>query len=328
MKRATKVISGALSMALLLACDGGKELLGKGAEAEAQGSFPEAAAQYRAVCEQRSALCPIATRQAERLKLKEAGRALDQGRYKQAKEALDTALASSDAGVKRGAEALGKSPELEQGLLWEEASTSPNQDEALARIEAVSKVGVVVSKQAKEWLGQHRPRILLGRVKAACKPEGSGSCVEAGQAIARLHPASPEDKEAQQLVAADYARVYPRLVKAESLLAQWAQVCDRVETCFARKEEERTYGPTLYQDCIDEVHGAGRKKESEGDAANKEEGAAEATPTVDFLKKEWGARLEEIHDPFFVKALEARKALTEKDCVHDPEPRPTPAKPR
>jgi len=325
MRRVTQVISGALAMALLLACDGGKELLGKGAAAEAQGSFPEAAAQYRAVCEQRSAFCPGATKQAERLKLKEASAALEQGRYKQAKAALDAALASSDAGVKRGAEALRTSPELEKGLIWEEALAAPNQDEALARIEAVAEAGVAVSIPAKAWLGQHRPQILLGRVKAACKPGGAGSCVEAGRAIARLHPASPEDVEAQQLVAADYARAYPQIVKADSLLAQWALVCDRVETCFARKEEERTHGPHLYDDCKDEVYAAGKKKEGEGDAANKNEGDdAEVTPTVDFIKKEWAARLAEIHDAFFVKRLEARWALAEKDCVHDPE---SPAKP-
>jgi hypothetical protein len=336
-----KWIAGAFSVALLLACDSGREPLAKGAEAEAQGRLADAAALYRAVCDKGSSLCPIAARQAERLKLKEAIGALDEGQYKKAKEALDIALASSDAGVKRAAEATLKLPDLEKGLVWEEASTSPNQDEALAKIEALAEAGVAISPKAKAWVDQNRPQILLGRVKAACHAHGAGSCVEAGRALSRLYPASPESAEAQKLVEAEYARSYALLQRADNLVAQWADVCDRIRACIAAKEEERASG-NPHVDCPNEIESSYREhdeveeeeapqQEGEADAADgadaakKKEADAAETKGIGVIQKEWSAKLEEIHDPFFVRSLEARRGLAEKDCVNDPETPPKPA---
>lgn len=297
-----------LSAALLAGCDAGKELLAKGAAAEAAGSFKEAAELYRAVCEKGSPLCPSATQRAERIGLKDARRALDEGRYKDAKSAIDAALTASDAGVKRAADVMSKLPDLEKGLVWEQASASSDQGAALPDIEAVAAAGVAASPQAREWLSKNRPRILLDRVKAACAPEGQGSCVALAADIARRAPASPEAAEAQKLAEADYVRVFKLLKDAEGLLSKVAYVCDENRRADVAHEKE----------C---------QMDNEGTVdlwCMRGQAPVEHLPT-DKIAAAWKKKLEEIHDPSFVKPLEVRWLRAEKECDYEAETPPKPA---
>jgi hypothetical protein len=296
-----------LSALLLAGCDAGKDLLAQGAAKEAAGSFKEAADLYRAVCEKGSPLCPIATQRAERIGLKDARRALDEGRYQDAKAAADAALKASDAGVKRAAEVMSKLADLEKGLAWEQASASADQGAALPDIEAVAAAGVAASPKAREWLSKNRPRILLDRVKAACAPTGQGSCVTAGADVARRAPASPEAAEAQKLVEADYARIYPKLKDAEGLLSKLAYACaenKRADEAHA-KECEIEQGIVSFA-CV-------RNQEP-----------VQHLPT-DKIAADWKKKLDEIHDPALVKPLEVRWPRAEKECEYDAETPPKPA---
>ena len=220
MKHGTTLILGVAL--LLLGCDHGKARLAEAGAAEAAGNFTEAGTRYRAVCEKSPALCPLTTRRADQVRLKEAAKALDDGAYSKAKAALDAAQASSDAGVKRAAEAMSKLADLEQGLAWEATSSSADQGEALPTIQAIAAAGVTASPSARAWLAKNQPRLLLDRVKAACQAGGKGSCVEAGKGLADRAPGSPESAEAERLVEADYARVQPLLVGAEGILGRQA----------------------------------------------------------------------------------------------------------
>lgn len=303
MKRALPLVLAGLAVSTLLGCDAGREPLRKAAEAEAAGDLAGAATLYRAVCDKGSALCPTAARQADRIALVEARKALDEGAYKKARAALDAALASKDAGVKRAAEGMGKLPELEQGLSWEDAAASPEEYGALGKMEAVADAGVSASVRAREWLAKHRPRLLLARVRAACAPGGKGSCVEAGQELGRRHPGSPEQIEAQGLVDAAYARIFPLLEQAEKLVGQRAMLTDK-------------------QDYIEECIEAGG--EPERDACTRK-ASTEPMPTVAFLTGVWQKKLDEIHDPSFVRRLEVRWERAAKDGLHELDPWPKPA---
>jgi hypothetical protein len=322
MKRTKLLAIGALATSLLAGCDHGREPLARGADAEARGDLAEAVAQYGAVCNSGSSLGPIAVRRIERLKLLSADKALSAGEYKKARAALDLVLASADEGVKHAAEAmnLSKQAEIEQGIAWEEASSSARPDEALAAMETIAAASVPVAAKAREWLEKNRPRILLDRIKAACAPQGTGGCAERGRDLARLHPTSPENAEASKLVEADYARLFPKLREAQNLIGQQVVLYER---------ERKIYW------CMRDKANEADPQGGENSAVDKPseifrtpceiEVPSEAIPTASFLTKAWDKKLEEIHDPTFTKPLGERMARAAAEGLHDPEAWPKPA---
>jgi hypothetical protein len=313
MKREMFVGLWGLTVVLLFGCDGGNEPLAKGADAEASGDLVQAATQYRAVCASGSSLCPIANRRLEQIKIANAEKALSAGEYKRTKVAVDLALASPDAAVKRAAEAMSKLPDLEKGIVLEDALTSPKPDDALATMESIADGGFAVSPKVKEWVAKNRPRILLDRVKAACTKDGSGSCVELAREITRLHPESPESADASKLVEADYSRVFPLLQKAETLLARQSMlyvVSEKVRWCMWDKTNQAA--DDMNYDTPSESFRA----------LCESEVSPEPLPKV---HDAWEKNLEEIHDPSFTKPLGERLKRAEEKGLYDLEPWPEPA---
>lgn len=322
MKRATNLGICAVAAILFSGCDHGREPLARGADAEARGDFAEAVTQYGAVCNSGSSLCPLAVRRIERLKLLTADKALSAGEHRKARAALDLALASSDEGVKHAAEAMNLSKQLdfEQGIAWEEASTSAKPDDSLAAMESIAAASVPVAAKAREWLEKNRPRILLDRVKAACAPQGAGACAERGRELARLHPTSPENAEATRLVEADYARLFPRLREAENLIGQQVILYERdrkIYWCMRDKanEADPQGGENSAVDKPSEVFRTPCEIEV----------PSEAIPTASFLTAAWDKKLLEIHDPTFTRPLADRMARAATEGLHDPEAWPKPA---
>lgn len=316
MKRATAFGLYVLSTTLLLGCDHGREPLARGADAEALGNLAEAATQYRAVCESGSSLCPIATRRIERIKLVEADKALSSGEHKKAKAAIDLALASTDEGVKRAALAMSTLPDLEKGIAWEEASALAKPDETRTAMESLAGGSFAVSPKAREWLEKNRPGLLLGAIKAACSPQGTGACAERGRELARLHPTSPENAEASKLVEADYARLFPRLQEAENLIGQQVMIYERDRKVYWCMRDKVNDGDT--------ADGNFDKPDESFRAGCEADVPAEAMPTAAFLAKAWEKKLAEIHDPTFTKPLGDRMDRAAKEGLHDPEPWPKP----
>jgi hypothetical protein len=302
------LLSAASFAAAVLAfagCDAGKDVLAKGAEAEAAGDFAQARTLYQEACAKSPALCPIATRQAEQVTLKEAWKAIAAGEYDKAKKAVEAAKAATDPAVKGAGEAASQYVEYAQGLAWEDASALADKEPALPKIEAIADLGVPVSALAREWVAKNRPAILLGRVKAACRAGRQGSCAETGKALATLYPSSPENAEAQALVMADYQRVYPLLKQAESLLIQRVEVYDKdkiVEVCVSKSSE------------------AGAQAACESQVVGDRN-----LPSVDFLEGAWKKKLDEIKDPLFVQGLDARFKRAGSTGELDPAPWPKPA---
>ncbi len=293
-----------LAAALLAACDAGADPLAKGADAEAAGNFAEARARYQEVCTKGSKHCPLATRLGERLSVEEAWKAIAAGEYGKARVALEAGKAATDPAVKAAAEAASQTADYVQGLAWELAAALPDEGEALPKMEALVDLGVPASAKAREWLEKKRPALLLAKVKAACAAGAHASCVEAGKALATLHPASPETAEAQRLVQAEYPRIYPLLKQAEGLINQRVELYDKdqlVEICTEKS------GATNTDACAVQVVGERH------------------LPTESFLDGAWKKKLDEIGDPFFVKGLEARYARAAQAGEFDPEPWPKPA---
>jgi hypothetical protein len=215
-------------------------------------------------------------------------------------------MTSTDSGVKRAAEAMSKLPDLETGLIWEEATALANPNEALARFETVAEAGVSAAPQAQEWLTKNRPRILLERVKAACAPASQGSCADGGKELAARHPASPESAEARKLVEADYARIFPLLGQTDRILALRQMLHDKDLKKAACDEADKS--------SFVEPNCAGQPGEQESD---------EPAPTVESLTERWTKLLEQIHDPHFVKLLkESWEAAERGDYAPETRPRP------
>lgn len=300
----------ALSLSLwlpLAGCDAGKEPLAQAAAEESEGKLAEAAAHYNEVCSKASSLCPTAAKLAERIKVKQAWKLIDEGQYAKASEALKAAAQSSDPATKRAAEEALKYFELTQGIAWEEASAMADKNQARAKMEEIAASGSQVSPKAREWLAKNRPAMLLDQVKAACKPGGQGSCAEAGEALSSLHPGSPESAEAKALVDAEYARIYPRLKEAENLLIQRVGIYDRDQLVAKCMETTEGFDPVSHEtECI-------------------EANTLAQMPTVEFLTKAWEKKLSEVGDPYYVKRFEERWNKAGEAGEHDPEPWPKPA---
>lgn len=308
-RKAPVLTALALFLSLPLAgCDPGKEPLALAAAEESEGKLAEAAAHYGEVCSKGSDLCPTATRLAERLKVKQAWKTIEEGQYTKAKEALQAASQSSDGAAKKGAEEALKYFELVHGLAWEEASAMADKKQARAKMEEIAGLGAQVSPKAREWLAKNRPALLLEQVKAACKPSGEGSCAQAGAELSTLHPDSPENAEAKGLVAADYARIYPRLKEAENLLIQRLSLYDRDQ---------------LVEVCLEAKYGNGMSDE-EMRAACVEENSPTPMPTVEFLTKAWEKKLAEVGDAYYVKRFQERWERAGDTGELDPEPWPKP----
>jgi hypothetical protein len=301
-RRVSTLLVAAFAAALLAGCDAGKDPLARGAEAEGAGNLVEARARYQEVCAKGSKHCPLATRLLERLAVKEAWKAIGAGEYGKAKIALAAGATAADPAVKAAAEAASRDVEYVNGLSWEEAAALPDKEQALPRMEALVDLGVPASAQARAWLTKNRAGVLLARVKGACVAGSRVSCAEAGRALAALHPESPENAEAQRLVQADYARVYPLLKQAENLIIQRVEIYDKDQLVAIYTEKQQT--------------SEGAEAKAIGDRH---------LPTPAFLDGAWKKKLEEIGDPFFVKALETRYARAGSAGEQDPEAWPKPA---
>lgn len=318
MKHAWMSVPTALAALLLSGCDHGKEQLVLGADAEAAGNFAEAAAQYKAVCDNGSSFCPTATRGLERLKLAEADQALSRGEYRKAKAAIDLALVSTDEGVKRAADAMNKLPDLEAGVAWEEAAAAPKPDQVLAAMEAIAGGSTGVAPRAGEWLAKNRPQILLDRVKAACATGGVESCAELGRRLARLHPSSPESAEASKLVEADYARIFPLMQSAEGLLEQQSML-------FVVREKVRWCMWDKTNDAVN-LESEGSLNYMEPTESFRAPCESEVSPEpIPHLEKAWDENLAQIHDPSFTKPLAERMVLATTQGLFEREAWPKPA---
>ncbi len=97
--------------------------------------------------------------------------------------------------------------------------------------------------------------------------------------------------------------MYPLLGQAEGLIVQRVELFDK---------------DRLVEMCTDRNGGA------EAGACLAQVVAGRRYPTPSFLDGAWKKKLEEIGDPFFVKALELRYARAASAGEHDPEPWPKP----
>lgn len=303
----------AVLSAFVIGCDAGEDPFARAAQAEAAGKLAEAEPIYREVCAKNAAspLCPIATKRAERIRVKEAWRLIDEGQFAKAKELLTAAASSADASAKRAAETALKDPELVEGLRWDEANTLADQRAARITMEALAELQVSVAPKAREWLAKNRPALLLAEAKAACKADGQGSCYEVGKRLATIPAESPERAQAQALVDADYERVYPILKKADNLLVQRVEVFDK---------------QAKYDVCVQEFMPAPGGVAQHACAGNLGvEAREDGTFPIGAIESHWAKRLQEIHDPGLVKALQDRWERAHKSGEYDPEAWPKPA---
>jgi hypothetical protein len=307
MKR--KVVTGVvvgIGALVLAGCEAGKEPLARAGQLEAEGSFAEASKLYAETCEKAkdSPLCLIAKKRGERLRVKEGYKALDEGQFGKAKELFTAAAASEDPAVKRAATVALEAPELTAFLVWDEASAASDKAAARAKVEALAEGHTAVAPRAREWLAKNGPSVLLAEVKNACKPDGAGSCMELGAAMARRVPSSPEAAEAAKLVEDEYKRLQPTLRLAENLLIQRLEVYNKeakVALCVEEKGGQDPEG-----ECYSTVGVTRREIDSPKGAID---------PAFD-------KRLAEIRDPGYVKAFRDRMRKIVESGEYDGEPWP------
>lgn len=309
MKHAIQTTALLLLGASLAGCDAGKDPFARAAQAEASGDV-NAATLYREVCTKAAAspLCPVATVRAERLQIKAAWKLLDEGKHAEARKALSAPF--TDAAVKRAAAAALADPELEAGARWEAAQAMTDAQAAQAEMTALAALPASVAPQARAWLAQRRPAQLLAQLKAACLPTGTGSCHDLGKQLKLLPAGSPERTQGQALVDAEYARVYPILKKAESLLVQRLEVFDKA---------------AKYERCVSEA-GADDDSAKSACAERLSVNLTLKTPfPIGPIVDLWEKRLAEIHDPGLISALKARWDRVDSAGEYDPGPWPKPA---
>lgn len=292
--------------ALVLGCEAGKEPLSRAGQLEAEGNFGEASKLYTETCEKAkdSPLCLIAKKRAERLRVKEGYKALDEGQFGKAKELFTAAAASEDPAVKRTATAALEEPALKAGIAWDEASAASDKAAARAKVEELAEGHTAVAPRAREWLTKNGPAVLLAEVKNACKPDGAGSCMELGAALAKRYPSSPEATEAGKLVEDEYKRLQPTLRLTENLLIQRLEVYTK-ESKVALCVEERG-GQDPEGECYEKVGVTQRE-------IDLPKGALD--PAFD-------KKLVEVHDPGYVKAFRERMRKISEGGEYDGEPWP------
>lgn len=300
----------AVSSWALIACGDGGGPLKAGAEAEANAKLADAKARYAEACSATPAVCPAANARIARVDVRLGLEAIAQGRYGDAKKALDEAAASPDQPAKEAAARALASPELAQGLAFEEAAASSDAASALAKIEVVAASSAPVSAKARAWIAEKRPAILLEAARAACKKDGAGSCVELSRRLAKLHPTSAEASQAKALADAEYARVQALLVDAEHLLVQQLELWE--------------YDDRI-RDCVDNsLPGSPEDDRREAQDACEVQAGARPQGTEGAIDALWKTKLEAIHDPFTVKAFEERRANIKKAGIYDPASWPKP----
>jgi len=292
----------------LFGCDAAKEPLARAGRAEDEGNLAEAAKLYGEVCAtaKDSPLCAIAKKKGARLEVKEGYKALDEGQFGKAKERYSVAAAGEDPVAKRAAAAALEDAELTAGLAWEQAAAATDKALSRAAVEELAAGHSMVAPRAREWLAKNGPAVLLAEVKAACKPDGVGSCVELGKAMVNQYPSSPEAGEAGAIVASEYARLQPALRQAENLLIQRLEVYNK-EAKVALCVEARG-GQDPDAECYATIGVTPGEIERPKRAID---------PALD-------KKLTEIHDPGYVKAFRERYAKVTESGEYDGEPWPKP----
>jgi len=227
------------------------------------------------------------------------------------KELITMASASGEAGVKRAAEALLRSAEVTAGLAVEEASRGADKAKARAKMEEIAEQHVAAATSARAWLEKNGPALLLDEVKAACLPDGKGSCLELQKRMASAYGKSPEAAEAAKLFDAEYKRAAPLLKQAENLLIQRLEIYNKEKKYnLCLQEVEPAPGSVVVHLCAAEVGVEPRESDMF---------------STSFLDKAWEKKLAEVHDPRHVRRLQERyKAIAERG-EYDPEPWPKPA---
>lgn len=292
----------------MIGCDGAKEPMAKAREAEAAGKLAEAKTLYGEVCKanEKSPFCAVAKRHIEVLAVREALAGLGEGNVAKVKE-----QASSITGgpAKRAYDALGKTKTMSVWAAFDEANALTDKSAARAKMEELAQASSPIADKANEWLTKSAPGLLLAEVKAACKPDGTGSCMELGAKLGKAYPATAEAREAQELVDTEYKRIYQTLKQAEGLLVQ------RLEVSNWQAKRDL---------CVKLV-----PPESESDiaACNESVGipADRGDPfNTDFLEKAWKKKLDEVKDPGRIKELEARWDKIASSGIYDPANLPKP----
>lgn len=291
-------VLGAAALLTASGCDAGKEPMRKAAEAEAAGDFAGASTLYEEVCTKRSPLCDAARKRQSRLSIKSAWKAVADGKYKDAKPIAEAAAKSADPVTAEAAAAVLANPDLVSGLAFEDALAVTDKAAQVKAMEEVARQNSVVAAQAKEWLDKNRPAILLAAAKAACVPKGQGSCAGTVKRLAEAHPESPEAKEAKELAAANYKRLYPKIKDVENLLIQRLSVHDKdgkMEVCKKYGGNDETCGEMV----------------------------TVQAPGLDYLTKFFDEKLALVDDPYYRGQFEKRwsaSAIGEYDAELWPKP--------
>ncbi len=230
-------------MALLLAagagCDAGKAPFQKAVALEKAGNIDGALEAYDAVCPHApgSRYCTQSTDAAKRLRqsiiddtMARAKKRMDELKFNEAATLLQSLVdaKSTDPETKLAASALLGSPGLLAGLGWERASALSDKRAALKDIEDIAGTETNVAQNARDWLKNERPALLLEDAKSACTPVPLITCPSACRKLLALHPSSPQATEGKTLLTAweavDDARTAPLLVAAEKLMPECVEV--------------------------------------------------------------------------------------------------------
>jgi len=282
--------------------------MAKAREAEAAGKLAEAKTLYADVCKAKedSPFCPVAKQHIDAITANEVMTLVAEGNYAKVKE---QSAVITGGPAKRAIDALMKTKAMSVWAAFEEANTMADNATARAKMDELAAASSPVADKAKEWLAKNGPTLLLGEIKAACKPGGSGSCSDLGKKISKMYPSAGETADAQILVDAEYKRLYPALKQAEGLLVQRLEV----------------YNWQAKRDIC--VKFADPNSESEVQLCNEAAGipADRGDPfNTDFLEKAWKKKLEEVHDPGFIKSLEDRWSTVASAGTYDPASLPKP----
>ncbi len=296
------------SLLVLAGCDGAKEPMAKAREAETANKMSEAKTLYADVCKAKedSPFCPVAKQHIDAIAANEVMALVAEGNYAKVKE---QSAAITGGPAKRVLDALTKTKAMSVWAAFEEANTTADNATARAKMDELAAASSPVADKAKEWLAKNGPTLLLGEIKAACKADGSGSCSDLGKKISKMYPSAAETADAQSLVDAEYKRLYPVLKQAEGLLVQRLEV----------------YNWQAKRDlCVKFVD---PNSETEAQLCNEAVGipADRGDPfNTDFLEKAWKKKLDEVHDPGFVKSLESRWSTVASAGTYDPASLPKP----
>lgn len=297
-----------IGLLALAGCDGAKEPMAKAREAEAAGKMAEAKTLYADVCKAKedSPFCPVAKQHIDAIAANEVMALIAEGNYAKAKE-QSAALTAGPA--KRVLDALAKTKAMSVRAAFEEANAGADKAATRAKMEELAATSSPVADKAKEWLTKNGPGLLLAEVKTACKADGSGSCSDLGKKMAKAYPSTPEAAETQSLVDAEYKRLYPVLKQAEALLVQRLEVSNwqaKRDLCVKLVDSN---SESEVQGCNETVG----IPSDRGDPFN-----------TDFLEKAWKKKLDEVHDPGFVKSLEDRWSTVASAGTYDPASLPKP----